>query len=279
MPAFISTSPPQQVAIPPSDNPPPYSEELQEGHITLMKGSHILKNREEANFRHLNAREMITGGADTWNTSIATVGDVSLRNTAGTEPTSVHNSFTEVEDNTEMDEVQCMQESQDNNSHSPDVTGPDTTFRDSVEPFSNNSDHHKPETVSGEENRDILHQAAAIPPTSIHFYRPLIRSLSVDNSNLSLDGQLRVPNPRPQSMTIPAPLSTPFPPKATLPPLTRTPRNISPLLREHWVPKEAAKRPSRLPPLHRKRNRVATWHGESNFIVPSSESTVNTVHE
>ena len=268
---------------PPPENPPPYSEELQEGHIILMKGPKVIGGREDVDSNHADVCDRSTGNADMWNTTVATTADISIGSRAGTEPTAnVDNNFSVTEGSTEAGEIQYVGESLVENTRSDtnETNGSITTaFKDPAAPFRTDSDLLRPERVSVEENRDILHQAAPTPPASIQFYRPLIRSLSVDNSDLPLEGQLRVPNPRPQSMSIPAPLSTPFPPKTTLPPLTRTPSNISPLLRENWVPKETlTKRPSRLPPLHRKRNRVSTWHGENNFIVPS-ESTINTVHE
>ena len=275
----------------PPENPPPYSEELQEGHITLMRGTTASKERDDNNPMDLSL--LTASEVTTWSTSLVTAGDVSIMSTSSADPAANPNFVVPAANPNFVipaaEDLSVYEELQHRRGSHVDGTD-DIAFSDSKEQenasgldASNPADPPEPsEMLNMEVDSDVLRQPVAIPTSSIHFYRPLHRSLSVGNSNLLLDKHLRVPNPRAssmQTMTLPEPLTTPFPPKVTLPPITRAPRNISPVLREGCVPKEPfGRRPARLPPLHRKRNRVSSWHGE-NFIVPPSVSAINTVHE
>lgn len=272
--AFIS---PAQVTMLPPENPPPYSEELQDGHITLMRGTQIFKDTVDESCVNSGA-----GGAEQCEDSMVTAGDVTIMSNTSDE--NAANMAAMLLDREAMNEgFQHAEETTIDDASNNEGNGAEPTALPQMDIDSTQADiyretnNHNAEIV----NEEVTRHSAVVPPNYIHFYRPLHhRSLSVDHSSL-LDNndQLRVPNPRPsQSMSLPTPLSTPFPPKVTLPPITRAPKNISPILTEGWVPNEQfARRPSRLPPL-RKRNRVATWHGENSIVVPSV-SPINSVQE
>ncbi len=257
----------------PPENPPPYSKELQTGHITLMKGAQIFKDTVDTVDEVCVSSEV--QGAEPLDMSMAS-GEVSIMNTTSEDTSNrepilldsdmirenlqcVHGTSVEYPSGVDSNEGNFPDELVAQNDVDP-ASQEDTMLR----VFSNHND----EAV----NEDIMRHSVAASTAYIHFYRPMHRSLSADHSSSQpVSEQLRVPNPRPsQSMAHPAPLSTPFPPKVTLPPITRAPKNISHIITEGWVPNEQfARRPSRLPPL-RKRNRVATWHGENSIVAPST---------
>lgn len=291
--AFISASP-VPLSPPPPEHPPPYTEQLLEGHITLMSGAKTYKDEDAT--------------IDPVNSSYATSGDVSImdRSITSTGPSNPEREdqpvATVIQGGPESEHVvpeycydgqysysvympmsRVAYEPVDLQVQSPPVvqciTTPATPPRPSFPP---NSVRHNP---------GFDYPTTALP-TSVQFHRPRHRSLSADNSSLTIFHQ-PVPDgvlPTAQSVAaLPMTVVSPFPPRTTLPLAPISPEsNIPPALRGGWVGNDPfVRRPSRLPPLQRpsqpqgkgrKRRGNSCRHGGNNPL-PVSPITMTAVQE
>lgn len=290
--AFISTSPAPMP--PPPEDPPPYSEQLLDGHITLMSGAKTCKDEDDL--------------IDPVNSSSVTAGDVSIMDRSSTSPglASPDRHSQPVANSIQEQQPQSNQVPRDhyNDWYSYSTSMPISSMNEPMasqvqDPVSAQfiSTPTTPPRPALPPNMEGHNPAFDYPttalPSSVHFYRPRHRSLSADNTSVGIHHQLpQVPDGGTSTAQSVAslPFVTPFPPRTVPPlaPISQAPSNIAPGLSRGWMTNDPfERRPSRLPPLQRssqsqgkgKKRRGHSWHEGTNSLPVLPIVTMNAVQE